>query len=60
MLDNDVIRREFVFVVGTETEVVVLALRRCINPTALVPAEGPFFVVAGYDVLPQFRTNGLE
>src|SRR5699024_8707938 len=46
--------------VRAETEIVVLALRGSINPSALVPAEGTFLIVIGGDVLTQFWADGFE
>ncbi|KAG1648789.1 Estradiol 17-beta-dehydrogenase 1 [Nymphon striatum] len=42
--------------VGTEAKVGAFAVRRVVDPSALVTAEGPFFVVGGHDVLPELRT----
>jgi hypothetical protein len=47
-------------VVGAETEVVVLVLRRGVHPAPLIAAERPLFVVVGDDVLAQLGTDGLE
>ena len=60
MLDDEIVGRQLVFVVGTEAKVVVLPLRRRIDPAALVAAERAFFVVARDDVLPQLRPDRLK
>ena len=49
--DHDVARGLLEVVVGAEAEVVVLPLRRRVNPAPLVAGEGPLVVVAGDDVL---------
>jgi hypothetical protein len=55
VLDDHVIRRKLEIVVGTKAPVVVLAFGGRINPGALIPAERTFLVVAGNDVLAEFR-----
>src|SRR5262245_27982453 len=60
MFDDQVIRREFNLVVGTETEVVVLSLRGSVDPTALVSIERTLLTVAGDNVLPQLWSDGFE
>ena len=50
----------FDVVVGTEAEVVVLLLRRRVDPPALIARERPLLVVAGDDVLPELRADRLE
>ena len=60
MLDYDVVGREFELVVGTEVRIIILPLRRRIDPASLVPAERALLVVACNDVLPQLRSYGFE
>ena len=60
MPDDQIVGRGFEIVIGPEAEIVVLLLRRRVDPPALVPAEGLLFVVARDDVLPELRTDGLE
>src|SRR5690606_28656595 len=57
--DEDVARAVGI-VVRAEAEVVVLFLRRRVDPAALVARERPLLVVAGDDVLAQLGTDGLE
>jgi hypothetical protein len=58
---NDQVRRRHLeVVVRPEAEVVVLFLRRRVDPATLVPRERPLFVVARDDVLPQRPAEGLE
>ena len=47
-------------VVGAEAEVVVLLLRRRVDPAALIARERPLLVVAGDDVLAQLGPDRLE
>ncbi len=60
VLDDRVVRRRLEIVVRSEAEVVVLQLRRGIDPSPLVAAERPLFGVAGDDVLPELRPDRLE
>jgi hypothetical protein len=60
MFDHDVIRRIFKLRVGSESEVVVLELRGGVDPTALVAAERPLFLITGDDVLAELGTDGLQ
>ena len=60
VLDDQVARLQLHVVVGAKSEVVVLALRRCIDPSALVATEWTFLVVAGDDVLAELRPESFE
>ena len=60
MFDDDIVLRQLHFVVRTEPEIVVLELRRGVDPSALLTAEGSFLVVVGDDVLSQFWPEHLE
>ncbi len=60
VMDDHVAVGVLQIVVRAEAEVVVLELRRCVDPATLVPAERPLLVVRGHDVLPQLRTDRLE
>ena len=55
MLDDHVIGSKLEIVVGTKAPVAVLAFGGRINPGALIPAERTLLVVAGNDVLAEFR-----
>src|SRR5262245_58548911 len=58
--DDEVIRRRLHVVVGPESEVVVLTLRRRVDPSTFIAAERPLLVVAGHDVLPQLGADCLQ
>ena len=60
VLDDRVALGVLDVVVGAEREVVVLQLRRGVDPPPLVPAERPLVVVVGDDVLPQLGADRLE
>ena len=60
VLDDRVAGGVLDVVVGAEAEVVVLLLRRGVDPAPLVAGERPLLVVAGHDVLPQLRPDRLE
>ena len=60
MFNYGVVWREFEFIVGAKTGIVVLAFRGSIDPSALILAERALFVIARDDVLSKFRTNGLK
>ena len=60
VLDDEVVRLQLHLVVGTEAEVVVLALGRRVDPPALVAAERALLVVVGDDVLTELRPDGFE
>ena len=56
----DVVRRLLEIFVRSEAEVAVFQLGRGVDPAAFVPAERPFFVVAGDDVLAQLGADRFE
>ena len=60
VLDNQVVGVLFDVDARAETEVVVLALGRCVNPSPLRATEWPFFVIAGDDVLQQLRADVFQ
>ena len=60
VLDDEVVRLQLHLVVGAEAEVVVLALRRGVDPSSLVAAERPLLVVVGDDVLAELGTDRLQ
>ena len=60
VLDDRVAGSVLDVVVGAEPGVVVLLLRRGVDPGALVAAERPLLVVAGDDVLPQLGADRLQ
>src|SRR4051812_14582158 len=60
VLDDQVMRLQLHLVVGAKPEVVVLALRRRIDPPPLVAAEWPLLVVVSDDVLADLRADGFE
>ena len=60
MFDDQVVRGQFKIVIGTKAEIVVLLLRRCVNPSSLIAAEWPLLVVARHNVLTEFRPDQFE
>ena len=60
VLQDQVVGRDLQVVVGSEAEVVVLLLRRRVDPGSLIAGERSFFVVVGDDVLPKLRPDHLE
>jgi hypothetical protein len=60
VLDDRVSGRVLEVVVGAEAEVVVLLLRRGVDPSPLVAGERPLLVVAGHHVLAQLRPDRLD
>jgi hypothetical protein len=46
--------------IAAEAEIVVLQLRRCVDPSALIAAKRSFLVIAADDVLAQLRTDRFE
>jgi hypothetical protein len=60
VVDHRIAGRVLEVVVRTEAEVVVVLLRRRVDPAALVAGERPLLVVAGDQVLPQLRAHRLQ
>src|SRR4029079_16678334 len=60
VMENQVAGRELEIVVGAESEVVVLLLRRRVDPATLIAAEGALLVVARDDVLAERTAERFE
>ena len=60
VLDHEIVRGLLHLVVAPEAKVVVLQLRRGVDPASLRAAERPLFIVVRHDVLAQLRADRLE
>ena len=60
LLHDEVVGRLLQVVVGAEAEVVVLLLRRGVDPRPLITTEWPLFVIACDDVLPKLGPDHFE
>src|SRR5262249_19774938 len=60
MFDDQVVRGGLHYVVGSKAKVIVVSLRRRVDPPALVTAERALLVVVGDDVLAKLGANRLE